>query len=168
MRYLKAILLLSILFSCSTRTADSNDSSDKNQDVTSDAKIEDLKRALTGEWRNVSMKINITSLNNTSRDSVTDVPEGQWETILKIKPIRTNFKEDGTFRSEYRNLADSIVFVSEGTWLVTGDSLSMTESGNTSSYFLLVSNGRAEFTGYIDWDQDGEADDLYFGIQEKF
>ena len=168
MRYLKAFLLLSILFSCSPRTSESNDSSDKNQDDTSDAKIENLKQALTGEWRNVSMKVNITSLNNTSRDSVTDVPEGQWETIMDIKPIRTVFREDGTFRSEYRNLADSIVFVSDGTWSVTGDSLSMTESGNTSSYFTRISNGKAEFTGYIDWDQDGKADDLYFGIQEKF
>ena len=168
MRYLSAIVLISVLFSCSTKSSESKESSNENPDSVSDAKNESLKEALIGEWRNLSMTINIKSMNNSQQDSVSEVPEGQWEAILNIKPIRTVFSEDGTFRSEYRNLSDSVVFVSEGRWTLKGDTLSMTESGNTDSYFTRIADGKAEFTGYIDWDEDGESDDLYFGIQKKF
>ena len=168
MSYLRAMVLISMLFSCSPRSADTKESSNESSDSVSNAKNKNLQEALPGEWRNLSMTVNMKSVNNSGQDSISAVPEGEWETILNIKPIRTIFSQDGTFQSEYRNLSDSVIFVSAGTWTVTGDTLSMTESGSTNHYFIRIANGKAEFTGYIDWDGDGESDDLYVGIQKRF
>ena len=168
MGYLRAIAIISLLFSCSTGSPDAKLSSNESAGAASVTKDENLKQALIGEWLNVSMTINMKSVNSSGQDSISEVPEGQWEAILGIKPIRTVFAEDGTFRSEYRNLSDSVVFISDGKWELHGDSLSMTEAGSTNHYLTKVANGKAEFTGYIDWDQDGASDDLYFGVQKKF
>ena len=161
-------LIITLLFACSRNGSEQKTLEDQNAVQPSIDKEKSLKSLLPGEWRNLSMKVNIKSFKNSLKDSITEVPEGQWEAILKIMPIRTFFKEDGTFSSEYRNLSDSIVFTSSGTWTAIGDTLSMTEAGGTSKYFTRIVNGKAEFTGYIDWDEDGKTDDLYFGIQKKF
>lgn len=122
-----------------------------------------LKMDMLGEWRNLAMKVEI----NNEADSVLDVPEGKWEDVLKIKPIRTTFKEDGTYTSEYRDLDDVVIMTRTGTWSVKGDTLTMGEEGSTYSYVTKVSGNTAEFKGYIDWDEDGDADDLYWGKQQK-
>ncbi|MDN5216338.1 hypothetical protein QQ020_29995 [Fulvivirgaceae bacterium BMA12] len=163
MKHLNIILLIGLLISCS---GEKNNQSNSDEQSASEVK-QSLKSGILGEWNNMSMKIIIESLNKTHQDSVVEVPKGKWETILNIKPIKTVFKEDGTFTSEYRNLADSIVSVSTGTWSADGDTLSMTSDGNTVKYFAKITDNQAEFKGYVDWDQDGEQDDLYTGIQKK-
>ncbi|ELR70791.1 hypothetical protein C900_03399 [Fulvivirga imtechensis AK7] len=123
-----------------------------------------LKMDMLGEWRNTSMKVKI---NADKGDSIINVPEGQWEERLKIKPIRTTFKEDGTYTSEYRDLEDVVIMTRTGTWSVKGDTLTMGEEGNTYSYATRIVGNEAVFEGYIDWDEDGQEDDLYWGKQQK-
>lgn len=123
-----------------------------------------LKEDMIGEWRNVAMKVTI---KGEEADSVVDVPAGKWEEVLQIQPIRTVFSEEGTYNSEYRGLDDSIIMTSTGTWSVKGDTLIMTEQGKTNYYITTVKDGMAEFNGYVDWDEDGLADDHYWGKQKK-
>ena len=123
-----------------------------------------LKKDMIGEWRNVAMKVTI---KGEEADSVVDVPAGKWEEVLQIQPIRTVYSEDGTYNSEYRDLDDSIIMTSAGTWSVKGDTLIMTEQGKTNYYITTVKEGMAEFDGYVDWDEDGQADDHYWGKQKK-
>ncbi|TRX59502.1 hypothetical protein FNH22_10105 [Fulvivirga sp. M361] len=116
---------------------------------------------ITGTWANLSLKVDIGS----DPDSVVDVPAGEWENVLQIKPIVTTFRKDSTFVSEYRNLGDSLFMTSSGVWWMQGDSLFMEEQGVMNSYFVELSTDTATFTAYLDWDQDGDADDLYSGMQ---
>lgn len=121
---------------------------------------------LLGEWYNESIKVDINALNG-SADSVFTVPVGQWEQILQIKPINTNFKPDGTYESIYYNLDGSELQRSAGEWELKRDSLFLTSMGETTAYYFQWQEGKASFEGYLDWDMDGNADDFYSGVQIK-
>jgi len=115
---------------------------------------------LVGEWRNLSMIVRMP-------DSTVNVPHGQWEAVLGIKPIRTTFSENGSFVSEYRTLEDSVFMTSAGTWSIEGDTLSMVERGNENKYFYSITGDTIIFRGFLDWDEDGQSDDHYTGMQLK-
>jgi hypothetical protein len=123
-----------------------------------------LSDQIVGEWRNID--INVTIKTETG-DSILDVPESKWEEILNIRPIITNYNEDGTYTSEYRTLTDEVMMTTSGYWKVIGDSLQMTERDVPNYYYAEMENGIVKFTGYLDWDGDGENDDLYIGRQKK-
>ena len=96
-----------------------------------------------------------------------EVPVGKWEEILKIKPILTTYSEDGSYESEYINLDGTPMQTTRGMWEIDGDSLFLTESSVRTGYHMQWMDGKAKFSGYLDWDSDGEADDLYTGVQIK-
>lgn len=117
------------------------------------------------------MKINLASFKNTAEDKVVEADSANWEARLHIKPIRTQFNGDGSYRSEYRNLQDSVVRVTSGTWALEGDSLIMAQAKpevSRTKFQLRIEQDLATFTGLIDFDGDGKTDDLYFGRQRKF
>ncbi len=116
---------------------------------------------IIGEWRNLSLIVRMP-------DSTVSVREGQWEAVLGIKPIRTTFNENGTFISEYRTLEDSVFMTSNGSWEIEGDTLSMVERGTENKYFYAIDNDTVTFRGYLDWDQDGLANDHYAGKQFRY
>lgn len=123
---------------------------------------------LEGEWTNISLNLEQRSLNNSSIDSVLQVKEGQWDSLLQMKPIRTTYNANGTFISRYYNLSDSLLFETEGQWYFVGDSLYLaTDEGVTGYYFTRLPNNRASFEAIVDWDNDGRRDDLYKGVQQK-
>jgi hypothetical protein len=124
---------------------------------------EPLAQALPGEWKNLYVRIHI-------KDKVVEADSSNWEERLHIKPIHTWFNKDGSYRSEYRNLQDSLVRVSSGSWSIEGDTLTMDEATPEVSHMkfhLLVEKDIASFSGLIDFDGDGKANDLYYGRQRK-
>lgn len=123
------------------------------------------KNLIIGEWTNESMKVFID--HGTSEEQVFDVPKGKWEEILLIQPILTSYTSDGKYNSVYKDLEGKVINTSNGFWEVKGDSLYLTENGVETAYHFNWMQGRAEFKGYLDWDSDGVADDLYTGVQIK-
>ena len=119
-----------------------------------------------GQWYNESLTVKLNAKSGYG-DSSFVVPPGKWEEILEIKPILTTYLKNGTYHSQYENLKGQAIRESKGTWEVKGDTLYLTEEGITASYHFEWLDGKAKFTGYLDWDQDGVADDLYEGIQVK-
>lgn len=93
--------------------------------------------------------------------------EGEWEKVLKIKPIETTYFEDGTFKSEYRSLENEPMGTEEGKWLLMGDSLRLFSSHYNYNYKLYLANDRIRFVALVDWDNDGKKDDLYDGWQVR-
>ncbi|MBW4888316.1 hypothetical protein KXQ82_01255 [Mucilaginibacter sp. HMF5004] len=129
-----------------------------------------LSAQLIGEWRNFYVKIKATSLK-TGKVNIMEADSANWQTRLGIKPIRTYFKADGTYYSEYRNLKDSIFKAPSGTWFIKGDSVTMEQlkpAKTTLKMKLSIANNKATFNGMIDFDGDGVANDDYFGVQKKF
>lgn len=120
---------------------------------------------ILGQWYNQSLEVKLNYPNGG--DSTFSVPAGHWEETLQIKPINTTYYKNGTFTSEYVALDGSPIQTTEGTWVVKGDSLYLTQDGVTGAYYFEWMDGKAAFTGLLDWDSDGNADDLYSGVQIK-
>ena len=129
----------------------------------------DLAKDLVGEWRNVYVKIIVH--HQGSPNITMEADSTNWDSRMRIKPIRTHFKEDGTFYSEYFNLKDSLVRKTSGNWTVNDDLLTMTQILPEKSVLKLhvkISVDHAIFIGVIDFDGEGIENDEYFGIQRKF
>ena len=125
---------------------------------------------MIGEWNNLSIRVDIETKKNTDSSEVLNVEQAEWEQRLKIKPIRTYFRADSTWNSAHYNLNDSLVYNPSGKWWIEKDSLIMVQtfpSVDTSSYLLKLNKDTASFTSRLDWDMDGEKDDLYVGRQLK-
>lgn len=146
------------------------------------SKIEEKKEPtaqekLVGTWSNTYLKLQINVNGPQDSIQVNEVTEENWEKQLGIKPIVTTFKEDGSYGSKYYNLNDSLVRETTGKWaFAEGDTLVMTELTPEKSEFKLhLSFGKykdsktdlAKFKGMIDFDMDGNADDLYYGEQRR-
>lgn len=156
------ILISTFIFSCSAKEGN-----------------EKLADQLMGEWRNVSMKVEMPTVNNTDSTSTLEVTEANWEQVMQIRTIQTFFNADGTYRSTHTNLNDSIIYNPAGKWLIAGDSIFMTDTfpqaGLTYKYKFTIREQNvagkkellAEFLGVEDFDQDGKKDDSYYGVQRK-
>ncbi len=72
------------------------------------------KQNVIGVWENTSLKVTMKLEDGT--DSITNIPEGSWKEVLKIKPIITTYRPNGTFKSVYFSLKGESFGVEEGTW----------------------------------------------------
>ena len=128
-----------------------------------------LAGQLIGEWRNVYLKVIIHHQNDPV--DVLEADSSNWEAKLKIHPIRTHFNKDGSYYSEYLNLKDSIVRRPTGIWKAKDDSVIITQLTPDKAVYkfkLIINNDHATFNGNIDFNEDGNEDDVYFGIQKKY
>jgi hypothetical protein len=131
---------------------------------------EDLRKQLIGQWRNLTIHIDIMSADNTDKKEVWEANESNWEKQFKIKPIHTYFKEDNTFYSEYYTLKDSMFYRPTGKWTLKGNNLTFYyEKPKVDTLYFTVSikDNIATFHGILDWDEDGKKDDIYDGTQRK-
>ncbi|MBO0321542.1 hypothetical protein J0X14_04465 [Muricauda sp. CAU 1633] len=125
-------------------------------------KVLALNDQILGTWENVSMQIQFYT-----NDSIFNVPKGEWENILKIKPIKTTYLKDGSYESKYFDLNDSLLFAMKGKWKIQSDSLYLISTEGTNAYKFDVSGSLATFTGILDWDGDSLAQELYKGVQKR-
>ncbi len=160
----RTIVLLVLIIAGTQCTSKKNE----NPENTSISEEQTLSSVLLGEWRNLSMEVNIKSFNQGTGDTIVVVAEGDWENTLKIQPIRTTFQDNGVYRSAYWSLADTLLMEKVGKWSVSGgDSLEMIEDGVSTMYFTEIDGDRVIFSATLDWDGDGELDDHYSGTQQK-
>ena len=155
------VIAISVLISC-------NDNKEKEQLQTVDDTSTSQK--LIGEWNNLYLNVKVDSKKNTAEQEELIVTREEWESKLKIKPIRTFFREDSTWNSAHYNLNDSLVYNPSGKWWVQGDSIVMLQtfpSPDTTLYFLTLKSDTASFESLLDWDGDGKKDDRYLGRQLK-
>ena len=129
--------------------------------------LSQLEQDLVGIWVNESMRVWVHSYNHSDTSFIVDINEENWDLKMTIKPITTSIYPDGSYISEFRNSFDSLIYSPEGSWLLDGDSLIMEDRQATYKYQVFVDANRAEFKSILDWDNDGIADDEYFGVQRK-
>ncbi|MGL1884899.1 MAG: copper resistance protein NlpE [Reichenbachiella sp.] len=153
MKNVNTILFLSVfIFSCSA------DKSEKNNATSMQA------NSIVGKWTNVSLLVTMKRLEK--EDSLLEAKEGEWEKVLKIKPIVTSFNEDSTFASEYYSIDGQLFNTFYGKWWIRNDSLIMLGEEGETSYYFEISNDRVRFQSKLDWDSDGTIDH-YDAIQVK-
>ncbi|MFZ1805930.1 MAG: hypothetical protein WAU36_01845 [Cyclobacteriaceae bacterium] len=125
---------------------------------------------LAGEWRNLTLKVEMDKQHGEPT-SIFDVNENTWEEQLQIRPIKTYFRNDGTFNSEHFNLQDSLVLNPKGTWTSTDKEITMITTdpfSDTTACSYTIKDNVVTFGCWVDWDEDGEKDDWYLGTQKKY
>lgn len=125
------------------------------------------KELLLGTWKNTSLKVKVNTIQNQDSTSWLIARRGQWEEVLKIKPIETTYSSDGSFQSVYTSLDNQSLGTEKGRWRLKGDSLILSSDNYNHSYKLEWVENELRFTAWLDWDQDGKKDDLYSGLQMK-
>lgn len=131
-----------------------------------------LSDDLIGEWRNTYIKVTMNSVSGAP-DSVMvmEADTANWEQVVRLKPIRTFFNEDGSYHSDHYGLNDSLLFSARGTWAVSNDTLTMdqtTPNVATYKFKTAINNDVVTFSGRLDFDEDGAEDDDYIGKQQKY
>lgn len=124
-----------------------------------------MEDRLTGSWQNTTLDLRISIAEG--KDSLIHIEAGQWETILKIKPIVTRYTAEGTFVADYYSVAGKSMGSELGKWEIRNDSLILSSTNYHTAYKVTFDGDRARFISYLDWDQDGDPDDYYDGWQEK-
>ncbi len=158
---LSLVLTTSIPFSVFAQTKD------QKGDTQDFDYLSELEKEIVGQWTNVSMKVWVRTYNKSDTSFIVDIREDAWDTKMNIRPIVTTIRADGTYVSEFRNSFDSLIYRPEGTWLMDGDTLIMQDHQSVYKYKVFIDGDRAEFRSVVDWDRDGQVDDVYFGIQKK-
>ena len=130
-------------------------------------RLSKLEQNFVGEWINVSMRVWVRTYNQTDTSFIVDINEDNWDLKMTVKPIATTVYADGTYISEFRNSFDSLIYQPKGTWMIDGDSLIMEDHQAVYKYQIFIDGDLAEFKSIVDWDNDGQVDDEYFGIQRK-
>lgn len=139
-----------------------------SNDNTAEKKTPATAEKLIGEWNNISLRVDINSQNNSDSNGVFEAKRGEWETVVKIRPIRSFFNADSTWHSAHYTLKDSLFYDPSGKWWIEGDSLVMQQikpSPDITKYFLTLKGDTASFRTILDWDTDSQKDDIYFGEQ---
>lgn len=130
-----------------------------------------LSSRLVGKWRNMDMKITMNSYKNSDSSRVLEVKEENWEKQMHIRPIQTTFGNDGSYNSPHYDLKDSLFYNPSGKWMIRGDTIVMEDTfpkrGMKYKYRIRIVNDIAEFSSMEDSDNDGKADDHYFGRQRR-
>lgn len=122
---------------------------------------------LIGTWKNTALSVKMNTFENQDSINWLIARRGQWEEVLKIKPIETTYFSDGTFESVYYGLDHQNLGTEKGNWDLDGDTLTLSSPQYSNSYKLELNNNELRFVSWLDWDQDGQKDDLYDGWQIK-
>lgn len=131
--------------------------------------IEDdsIKRSdLIGVWEQVDLKVTYNIFDVPDSMRVFEVVEENWTEVLSVKPVKTYFLADSTYRQDFIGLDDNVYDTQRGLWNVLGDTLMLISPNATYTYGInLVTNGTCEYLGVLDWDGDGVEDDKYEATQ---
>lgn len=147
---LLSVIFLLVIFSC-TDTPESREAP------------EDQSDALLGTWSNTDLRLVLKN----ERDSVIVLNQTNWTDVLGILPIVSEFREDSTYTSTYYSPEGEVIMTTSGIWYIRSDSLHMIEREVPNTYHYQVEGDTVTFRGWVDWDQDGEVDDLYEGRQVR-
>ncbi len=164
-KILFGVLTLTMIYSCSNNSSNPTESGTDTTAVTTP-----LDKQIIGEWRNTSLKVKINTALNSDSTGYIDVDETNWERVLKTKPMKTVFSEDGTYKLADGSIADSTVSVSSGTWYVLNDTIFMNQKQPDAIFFqyhIGIKDNVATLNGLVDWEGDGKVDDEYNGTLKK-
>lgn len=145
------VLLSGLIYACAPNTPE------PEQVATND-----LDSKLPGTWEVKYMKIEVDSYQNLDTNFVFEVGEELWERQYAVRPFRTYFAQDSTFRTVRRGLNGNTMSEDRGLWKIFGDTLMLIQPNATLQYKVLIENGQAKWAGVIDWDLDGQDDDVYY------
>ena len=132
-----------------------------NQDQ-EEIEVVNIQESMLGTWEVKYLKVEVESYQNEDTSFVFEIQENQWNQVYGVRPFRTFFSQDSTFRTMRRSLDGQEIGEDRGLWRSFGDTLMMIQPNAVFQYKVEVDAGQAQWAGVIDWDYDGQDDDTYF------
>ena len=121
-----------------------------------------LAAQLPGTWEVKYMKVEVDTYQNLDSNFVFEIGEQIWERQYAVRPFRTYFAQDSTFRTVRRSLDGANMSEDRGLWKTFGDTLLLIQPNSTLQYKVLIEEGQAKWAGVVDWDYDGLEDDVFY------
>ena len=113
-------------------------------------------KGLAGTWQTVHFTVSLSG-----GESEIEIAKDEFQEKLGFAANVGEYHGDSTYEDGYYQQENELLGKTSGTWYVSGDSFTVVQDGGaTYSYHLEVKNDTGRFTGFIDYDQDGEVDDL--------
>ncbi|MEO0474269.1 MAG: YciI family protein [Bacteroidota bacterium] len=126
--------------------------------------------SVAGLWVSRSVHVIIDTKDGGMESDTIIAEEADYPTVLGIYGSQGIYNLDSSVTSYYMGPNDSILGEVPGRWYMKGDSMIMT-SGNENrareAYRVQIDGDKATFTGWVDWDTDGKADDLFSGSSQR-
>ncbi|MEM0994630.1 MAG: hypothetical protein AAF847_09950 [Bacteroidota bacterium] len=125
------------------------------------------RRDLIGIWEQTSLKVTFNqTMGIPDSQRVFEVQEENWEETLSVKPVRSYFLADSTYRQDFIALNGDVYDSQRGLWNLIGDTLMLISPNASYTYEITVeANGTSRYVGILDWDGDGLEDDEYRATQ---
>ncbi len=153
MRYIFTLLaLLTLLFAC-----------ENNENPSSEAGNPLLSDQLLGTWENTDVVVEMPTYLGGDTTATDQISENDWIQRYGAQPTRTVYTEDHKFVRLHRLAGGAETNRTNGLWNENGDTLIIIEPNETTHYHAAFNGNRLTLTGKVDWDQDGERDDVYRG-----
>lgn len=168
-RKMCSTLLLLALAGCQPATSDaSNDpTADSDQAVSAVHPTE-----LTGRWDSVRLYVELRTANGSDSTAVTDADPSNYEEVVGLRTATAYFESDGTYREEYIALDGSVAYETSGYWLTKGDTIVVAQyepllNQAVYRYHYTLDGDEAHFESVMDYDGDGEEDDIFRGTSVR-
>ncbi|MEO0341282.1 MAG: hypothetical protein AAF242_18990 [Bacteroidota bacterium] len=160
--FLLAVLFLSFIFACQNAPEPTEEVAEEE----TNSKVV-AREDLLGTWEAKYLKVQGASYQGSDSAFVFEVNEGEWEKNYRVRPFRTFFGQDSTYRTVRRGLRGDYIGEDRGLWRNFGDTLMLLQSNATLQYKIRIIDGQAHWIGLVDWDLDGLEDDSYYAIMRK-
>ncbi len=162
---LQIILFLLLSAACST----GQNKSQQGEGSADEVNFGDVQeQAIIGKWINSTIEVDLRTYNNSDTSFRVSINEDNWKLKMNIKPVETTLRENGTFLNNYLDTLGIVFHSNSGIWYLDGDSLFLEEeSGEVYSFEVIVNGDVMEMHTIVDYDEDGEKDDNYFGTYKR-
>lgn len=123
-----------------------------------------LANQMAGQWTTIELHIEAKSWGNSDKDSTFTIHQSQFNTSFGFAKNKGVYKLDGTFEEEFISDVDTVLSKVSGNWDAKGDTVyvqQMYPNISENHYHFELKGDTGYFTGYLDWDRDGKADDYF-------
>ena len=153
-----SLCLLGLFSACQADNSAADEDTTETMDLTSE---------LPGTWQTIQINVALNTADGLDTFRTESLTEDLWRSTFQMEPPIYYFEPDNKYRRVHRNLNGDVIDEGRGMWTVFGDTLNLTEPDASYQYIVRAGQGRATFRTFLDWDEDGEADDEYQALQRK-
>ena len=130
----------------------------------------DLKNSLVGTWLSDEIIVGIDTINNSGNSVLLEINKEEYQEKLKLRPIQTVFHANKTYVSAYCTTEGKIIRVTAGKWTIEKNKLNIHQlfpSDQQLNYRIDLSAGYAQLRSQLDFDGDGNSDDMFYCQMKK-
>ncbi|MEZ4686802.1 MAG: hypothetical protein R3B47_12265 [Bacteroidia bacterium] len=130
-----------------------------------------LTNTIIGTWESHSLSITMPTHGGSDSTFFLRITPENWQAEMGTRPIKTWFLANGEYYAEYYDLQGNLINRPRGYWGVDGNILMYDEQEPAQNRFfqevLYLEKDLFQFSFTMDYDGDGEADDIAVGVSRK-